>query len=193
MEKIIPIEISAKHVHLSQEAVDVLFGAGHQLTHKRDLSQPGQFLCEERVCLVGPKGEMKNVAVLGPARPVTQVEISVTDSRSLGVAPVLRESGDTAGSAGIKITNADGTTTYELTEGVIVAKNHIHMNNADAEKLEVTNGEVVRVLTKTDRPIMFEEVVCRVSDAFNLSMHIDFDEANACMCGQGTTGVVIKK
>ncbi len=193
MEKIIPIEISAKHVHLSQEAVDALFGAGHQLTHKRDLSQPGQFLCEERVCLVGPKGTMKNVAVLGPARPATQVEISVTDSRSLGVTPVLRESGDTAGSAGVTITNADATTTYELTEGVIVAKNHIHMSSADAEKLEVTNGEVVRVLTKTERPIMFEEVVCRVSDAFNLSMHIDFDEANACMCGQGTTGVVIKK
>ncbi len=193
MEKIIPIEISAKHVHLSQEAVDVLFGAGHQLTQKRDLSQPGQYLCEERVCLVGPKGEMKNVAVLGPVRPNTQVEISVTDSRSLGVAPILRESGDTAGSAGITITNADGSKTYELTEGVIVAKNHIHMTTADAEKLEVSNGEIVKVLTKTERPIMFEEVVCRVSDAFSLAMHIDFDEANACMCGAGTTGVVIKK
>ncbi len=193
MEKIIPIEISAKHVHLSQEAVEVLFGAGHQLTQKRDLSQPGQYLCEERVCLVGPKGEMKNVAVLGPVRPATQVEISVTDSRSLGVAPVIRESGDVAGSPAITITNADGSKTYELKEGVIVAKNHIHMTTAEAAKLEVANGEIVKVLTKTDRPITFEEVVCRVNDSYALSMHIDFDEANACLCGAGTTGVVIKK
>ncbi len=193
MEKIIPIEISAKHVHLSQEAVDVLFGAGHQLTQKRDLSQPGQYLCEERVCLVGPKGEMKNVAVLGPVRPATQVEISVTDSRSLGVAPIVRESGDVAGSSAITITNADGSKSYELKEGVIVAKNHIHMTTADAAKLDVTNGEIVKVLTKTDRPITFEEVVCRVNDSYALSMHIDFDEANACLCGAGTTGLVIKK
>ncbi len=193
MEKLIPIEISAKHVHLSQDVVDALFGAGHTLTEKRELSQPGQYLCEERICLVGPKGEMKNVAVLGPVRPATQVEISVTDARTLGVAPVLRESGNTAGSAGITITNADGSKTFELKEGVIVAKNHIHMSSENAAKLEVTNGEVVRVLTNTDRPIVFEDVVCRVNDAFNLSMHIDFDEANACMCGAGTTGVVIKK
>ncbi len=193
MEKLIPIEISAKHVHLSQDVVNVLFGEGHTLTEKRELSQPGQYLCEERVCLVGPKGEMKNVAVLGPVRPATQVEISVTDSRTLGVTPVLRESGNTAGSAGITITNADGSKSFELKEGVIVAKNHIHMSSENAAKLDVTNGEVVRVLTKTERPIVFEEVVCRVNDAFNLSMHIDFDEANACMCGAGTTGVVIKK
>ncbi len=193
MDKIVPIEISAKHVHLSQEAVNTLFGEGHQLTHKRDLSQPGQFLCEERVCIVGPKGEMKNVAVLGPVRPATQVEISVTDSRSLGVTPVMRESGDVAGSPAITITNPDGSKSVELAEGVIVAKNHIHMTKADAENLGVTNGEIVRVTAQTDRPITFDNVVCRVNDNYALAMHVDFDEANACMCGAGTTGLVIKK
>ncbi len=193
MEKIVPIEISAKHVHLSQADVNALFGEGHQLTHKRDLSQPGQFLSEERVCLVGPKGEMKNVAVLGPVRPATQVEISVTDSRSLGVEPIIRESGDVAGSSAIKITTPDGSKSVELTEGVIVAKNHIHMSKSEAEALGVTNGEIVKVTAQTGRSITFENVVCRVNDNFVLSMHIDFDEANACMCGAGTTGLVIKK
>ncbi len=193
MEKIVPIEISAKHVHLSQEAVNVLFGEGHQLTHKRDLSQPGQFLCEERIVLVGPKGEMKNVAVLGPVRPATQVEISITDSRTLGVAPVIRESGDVAGSEPITITTPDGSKSIELTEGVIVAKNHIHMTTADAEKLGVTNGESVRVQAQTTRPVTFDDVVCRVNDSYALAMHIDFDEANACQCSAGTTGLVIKK
>ncbi len=193
MEKTIPMEISAKHVHLSKEAVEALFGAGYELTEKRPLSQPGQFLCEERVVLVGPKGEMKNVAVLGPARPDTQVEISVTDSRTLGVNPIIRESGDVAGSEGITIKNVEGTKAYELKEGVIVAKNHIHMTTADAEKLGVTNGEIVRVRANTERPVTFDDVVCRVKDSFSLAMHIDFDEANACLCQAGTTGELIKK
>lgn len=193
MDKIIPIEISAKHVHLSQEAVETLFGAGHQLTHKRDLSQPGQFLSVERVVLVGPKGEIKNVAVLGPARPANQVEISVTDSRTLGVKPVIRESGDVTGSEPITIQTSDGEKSIELTEGVIVAKNHIHMTVADSEKLGVTNGEIVKVQAQTTRPVTFDDVVCRVSDKYALAMHIDFDEANACLCGSGTTGLVIKK
>lgn len=193
MEKIIPIEISAKHVHLSQEAVEALFGAGHTLTHKRDLSQPGQFLSVERVVLVGPKGEMKNVAVLGPARAATQVEISVTDSRVLGVKPLIRESGDVAGSEPITIKTAEGDKSVEITEGVIVAKNHIHMTVADAEKLDVKNGEIVKVQAQTTRPVTFDDVVCRVNDSYALAMHIDFDEANACLCGSGTTGIVIKK
>ncbi len=193
MSKQIPIEISAKHVHLSQDVVDALFGEGHQLTQKRDLSQPGQYLCEERVVLVGPKGSIKNVAVLGPVRHATQIEVSITDTRALGVKPLLRESGDVSGSEPITITNPEGDKTFELKEGVIVAKNHIHMTNADAENLGVSNGEIVKVFTETQRPIMFEDVVCRVNDNFSLNMHIDFDEANACMCQAGTTGILIKK
>lgn len=193
MEKVIPMEISAKHVHLSREAVDALFGDGYELTEKRELSQPGQYLSEERVVLVGTKGEIKNVAVLGPVRPATQVEISVTDSRSLGVNPVVRESGDVAGSEPITIKSVDGTKSYELKEGVIVAKNHIHMTNADAEKLGVVNGEIVGVRANTSRPVTFDDVVCRVNDSYALAMHIDFDEANACLCQPGTTGELIKK
>lgn len=193
MANVIPMEISAKHVHLSKEAVEALFGAGYELTAKRDLSQPGQYLCEERVVLAGPKGEMKNVAILGPTRPATQVEISATDSRTLGVKPIVRESGDVAGSEPITLKSVDGTKTYDLNEGVIVAKNHIHMTVADAEKLGVTNGEIVGVRANTSRPVIFDDVVCRVNDAYALAMHIDFDEANACLCQPGTTGDLIKK
>ena len=172
------VEVSARHVHLSQEAVDVLFGENHTLTHKRELSQPGQFACEERVNIIGPKSSIGNVIVLGPVRPRTQVEISVTDARRIGLSPVIRESGDLEGTPGCVIAGPKGE--YELKEGVIVAKRHVHMTPKDAEKLAVQDGQICKVKVKCDdRSLTFDDVVVRVNSEFALAMHIDTDEGNA--------------
>ena len=185
------VETSARHVHLTQEHIEALFGAGATLTHKKDLSQPGQFACEERVTLRGPKGEMKNVIVLGPARPETQVEVSATDARSLGVVGTLRESGDVAGTPGLTLIGPAGE--VELAQGVIVAKRHIHMTPADAEELGVTNGEIVWVKVETNgRSTVFGDVVIRVKDSFKLAMHIDTDESNASFASGEVYGEIVK-
>ncbi|WP_299734627.1 phosphate propanoyltransferase [uncultured Endozoicomonas sp.] len=176
-KKEIPVETSARHVHLCQKDVEALFGAGHQLTPKRELSQPGQYLCEERVTVIGPKGTFENVAVLGPARPDSQVEISRTDSRQLGVNAPLKESGDIAGSPGVFLYSGAGM--VKLEAGVIIARNHIHMTSADAQRLGVQDKQEVDVRIETDRPVTFHRVLVRVKDSFALAMHIDFDEANA--------------
>ena len=142
------VETSARHVHVTQEHLEILFGKGYELTKKKDLSQPGQYACEERVTVVGPKKELKGVSILGPVRKATQVELSLTDARSIGVAAPVRESGDVAGSAGCKLIGPAGE--VELTEGVIAAKRHIHATPADAEQLGVKNGDIVSVKVDTD-------------------------------------------
>ena len=189
-EKIL-VETSARHVHLSAADIDTLFGKGYTLTHKNDLSQPGQYACEERVTLVGPKKPIANVIILGPARPATQVELSYTDARTLGVSAPVRESGDVAGSAPCKLVGPAGE--VEIAEGVIVAKRHIHMTPADAEKYNVCDKEIVSVKLESDgRSTVFGDVVVRVNPNFALAMHIDTDEANAAAAFGEFYGEIIK-
>lgn len=184
----VPVEISGRHVHLAQAHVDELFGKGHQLTKKRDISQPGQFLCEERVRLIGPQGVLENVAVLGPVRGSTQVELSATDARQLGLRVPLRMSGDLSGAADLIITSGDKCIAAE--GSAIVAKNHIHMTPGDARRFRVADQELVDVRVDGDRPVTFENVTVRVDEKCKLAMHIDIDEANACLCRTGAMGIV---
>ena len=188
MSKIL-VETSARHVHLSQDAIDTLFGKGYTLTNKKDLSQPGQFACEEKVEVIGPKGSLK-MSILGPARPASQVEISLSDARTLGVKAPVRESGDIAGTTGCTIKVGDNV--VELSEGVIVAKRHIHMTPADAAELGVSDKEIVKVKLDTARPLIFDDVVVRVSEKFALAMHIDTDECNAAGAAGEVYGVIVK-
>lgn len=177
MDKFI-IETSARHVHVTAEHLAVLFGQGHTLTPKKDLSQPGQFACEERVTVVGPKKELKGVSILGPVRPATQVELSATDARSIGLGIDIRESGDISGTPGCRIIGPCGE--IEISEGVIVAKRHIHMTPQDAEKFGVADKQIVSVKAESaERSCIFGDVVVRVSPKFALAMHIDTDESNA--------------
>lgn len=185
----IPVEVSARHAHLSEQDAITLFGA--PLTPLRDLSQPGQFLCKERVRLIGPKGVMDNVAVLGPSRGSSQVEISKTDARLLGVEAPVRQSGDIDGSAGIIIASQNSIVGME--KGLIVASRHIHMHPDDAKKLGVADGDLVSVRLDTERPMVLEDVLVRVSDKFHLSMHIDADEGNSAGWKKGTCGRIIAK
>ena len=185
------IETSARHVHLSEEHIKALFGEGATLTHKKDLSQPGQFACEERVTVVGPKKSIANVIILGPARPATQVEVSLTDDRTLGVNAPIRESGDIAGSGGCKLVGPAGE--VEITEGVIAAKRHIHLTPADAEEMGVEDKEIVSVKFEGDgRNIVFGDVVVRVSPKFKAAMHIDTDESNAAAAFGECYGEIVK-
>lgn len=171
------VETSARHVHVTQRDLEALFGAGHELTKKKDLSQPGQFACEEKVEVIGPKGSLK-CSILGPCRAATQVELSKTDARTVGITAPVRESGDTENSAGCTIKGPAGEIT--INEGVIIAKRHIHLTVADAAELGVKDKEVVYVKVDTeDRSAILGDVVCRVSDKFSRAMHIDTDEANA--------------
>ena len=185
------VETSARHVHLTEEHIETLFGKGHALTHKKDLSQPGQFACEERVTVVGPKKSIANVIVLGPARPASQVEVSLTDARTLGVEAPVRESGDVAGSGACKLVGPAGE--VELTEGVIAAKRHIHLTPADAEGFGVADKEIVCVKVESaDRSMIFGDVVVRVSPKFAAAMHIDTDEANAMHAAGVVYGEILK-
>ncbi len=185
------VETSARHVHLSPADLETLFGAGYELTWKKDLSQPGQFACEERVTVVGPKKELKGVSVLGPVRKQTQVELSMTDARSIGIAAPIRESGDLAGSGACKIIGPKGE--IEISEGVIVAKRHIHATLAEAEQLGVKNGDIVSVKLETEgRSLIFGDEVVRASDSYALAMHIDTDESNAASCPRDAEGEIVK-
>ena len=185
------VETSARHVHVTEETLEVLFGKGHTLTKKKDLSQPGQYACEERVEVVGPKKSLANVSILGPCRKADQVELSATDARSIGIAAPIRESGDTAGSGACKLVGPCGE--VELKEGVIVAKRHIHLTKADSEELGVKDKDVVWVKVETpERKAILGDVVCRVSDSYAKAMHIDTDEANAIGSVPGLTGVIVK-
>lgn len=190
MEKTVLVEVSARHAHLSQEALEVLFGKGYTLTPKKNLSQPGQFACEERITVVGPKKQLAGVSILGPVRGKTQVELSATDARSVGIAAPIRESGDVAGSAGCKLIGPCGE--LEIVEGVIVAKRHIHMTPADAEKYGVKDNQVVQVAVSSEgRSLTFGDVVIRVSEKYALAMHIDTDEGNAAGYFPGMTGIIL--
>ncbi|MBR2444516.1 MAG: phosphate propanoyltransferase [Clostridia bacterium] len=185
------VETSARHVHLTREHVDILFGAGHQLTHKKDLSQPGQFACEERVTVVGPKNEIKNVIVLGPERKASQVEVSLTDARTLGVNAPVRESGDVSASGPCKLVGPCGE--VELSEGVIAAKRHIHFTPAEAEAAGVSDKQIVMVkIESADRTTIFGDVVVRVHPNFSAAMHIDTDESNAAQAFGAVYGKIIK-
>ena len=183
------VETSARHVHLTEETFKVLFGEDASLTVKKMLSQPGQYACEERVTVVGPKKELKNVSILGPVRKGTQVELSLTDARSIGINAPVRESGDVAGSAGCKLVGPAGE--VELTEGVIAAKRHIHITPEDAQSFGVADKEIVKVKVDTNgRALVFDDVVVRVSPSFATAMHIDTDENNAC--GGVSEGEIVK-
>ena len=184
------VETSARHVHVTQEDLETLFGKGHELTKKKDLSQPGQFACEEKVTIVGSKKEMK-ASILGPVRPETQVELSLTDARSIGVDAPIRESGDIAGSGACKLVGPAGE--VESKEGVIASKRHIHATPEDAEKLGVKDKDVVSVKIDTEgRSLVFGDVVVRVSPKYALAMHIDTDESNAAACGREVFGEIVK-
>lgn len=190
MEKTVMVETSARHVHVTEETLEILFGKGYQLTKKKDLSQPGQFACEERVQVIGPKNSFPAVSILGPTRPADQVELSASDARSIGVAAPVRESGDIAGSGACKLVGPKGE--VELKEGVIVAKRHIHMTPENAENYGVKDKQVVSVkIESPERSLVFGDVVVRVSPKFKLAMHIDTDESNAVMAGRDATGVIV--
>ena len=184
------VETSARHVHVNQETLEILFGAGAELTVKKELSQPGQYASDQKVTIVGPKGQM-NASILGPCRKDNQVEISLTDARSMGLTAPIRESGDIAGTGACKLVGPAGE--VELTEGVIAAKRHIHATPEDAKKLGVKDKDVVSVKVDTDgRSLVFGDVVVRVSSSYALAMHIDTDESNAAGCGREVHGEIVK-
>ena len=185
------VETSARHVHVSQQDLETLFGAGYQLTVKKMLSQPGQYACAERVDVVGEKKTLTGVSILGPCRKETQVEISLTDARAIGVKAPIRESGDLEGTGACKLVGPCGEVTLE--KGVIAAKRHIHMTCADAEVFGCKDKDVVSVkVDSEDRSIIFGDVVVRVNDSYALAMHIDTDESNAGCVAPGAMGEVIK-
>jgi propanediol utilization protein len=183
----IPIEASGRHVHLTKEQALTLFG--HSLTPKKPLSQPGQFAAQERLTIRGPKGEFQNVAVLGPERKSAQVEISLTDGRTLGITPPIRPSGDTSGTPGITLIGPKGT--VELTQGVVVAQRHIHLSPEEGRRFSVTDGQIVKLQTFTSRPVVFENVQVRIHPDFRGAVHLDYDEANACGFAQGDFGRIL--
>ncbi len=183
----VELEASGRHVHVTRDQAIALFG--HELTEKRPLSQPGQYLCNERVTLVGPTGRMERVAVLGPARPEAQVEISRTDAVVLGIDAPVRLSGDVAGTSAITLLGPVGS--LKLTQGTMVAQRHIHMTPEDAQLQHVQDGQTVRLKTLTDRPVVFENVAVRVSPKFRTFAHLDYDEANACGFRNGDLGMIL--
>ncbi|MDR6883942.1 phosphate propanoyltransferase [Bacillus sp. 3255] len=187
--KTVPVGVSARHIHLTQEHVEALFGAGHELTHFKDLSQPGQYAAQETVAIVGPKGRMEKVRILGPVRPASQIEISRTDAFSLGVHPPVRESGKIEGTPGLRVVGPAGE--VELSQGVIVAARHIHFHTSDAEKWGIQDKQLLRVKVNGERPLIFENVIARVSDQFALDMHIDTDEGNAAGVKTGDLAEII--
>lgn len=184
------VETSARHLHVSQKDLETLFGKGFELSVKKPLSQPGQYATGEKVAVVGPKGQL-NMTILGPCRKETQVEVSFTDARALGLTAPVRESGDIKGSAPCRLVGPKGE--VEIAEGVIVAKRHIHATTRDAEALGVQNGDVVNVKVDTDgRSLVFGDVVVRVSDSYALAMHIDTDESNAAAASGEVYGEIVR-
>ncbi len=186
----VPVASSARHIHLCRADVEALFGAGYQLQHFRNLSQPGQFACQEQLTVVGPKGELKKVRVLGPERKATQVEIALTDSFALGIRPPVRMSGKTAGTPGCTLVGPNGS--VAIKEGVIVAARHLHLSKAQAALFGLSDGQVVRLRSEGDRATVFENVVVRAGDGHDMEVHIDTDEANA-IAMSGTTMMEVLK
>jgi len=191
VEHRITIEGSGRHIHLSPEDLETLFGQGFELEVKKYLSQPGEFASNSRLEVASPKGTIKGVAVLGPTRPQTQVELSFTDARILGLNPPIRESGDLAGSLGCTLIGPAGS--VELKEGVIIAQRHIHMTPEDAKKVGVVDHEIVQVLVEGERGLVFDEVVVRVNPNYATFMHLDYDEINAGGLFGEVTGLIRKK
>lgn len=184
------VETSARHLHVSSKDLETLFGKGFELSNKKDLSQPGQYATNEKVTVVGPKGQL-NMSILGPVRPITQIEVSLSDARTLGIVAPIKESGDIEGSSPCKLIGPCGE--VELSKGVIIAKRHIHATPADAEKMGVSDKDIVWVrIDAKDRATVFGDVVVRVSDKFALAMHLDTDEANAAACSGVVMGEIIK-
>ena len=190
-DALIPVGISNRHIHLSQEDFETLFGAGATMTHFKDLSQPGQFACKEVMTIVGPGGAIERVRLLGPARKQTQVEVSVADCFKLGIKAPLRDSGDLAGSAPITIVGPKGS--VNIPEGCIIALKHIHMHTDDAARLGLKDRDHVNVQTCGERNLMFQEVLISVSDKFKLEMHVDMDEANAASLSNGDKVRIVGK
>ncbi|MCF2937087.1 phosphate propanoyltransferase [Paenibacillus alkaliterrae] len=191
MHKEVPVGVSARHIHLSEEHVEILFGKGYSLTEMKPLSQPGQYAANETVAVVGPKGTFAKVRILGPTRKRTQLEVSRTDAFALGVNAPVRESGDIAGSAGIRLQGPAGE--VEIEAGVIVAARHIHFHTSDAERFDIADKQRLRVRIGGDRGLIFENVVARVSEQYALDMHIDTDEANAAGVKNGDTAEIMEK
>lgn len=190
MAKTVLLETSARHVHVSRRVLDILFGEGFELSVKKELSQPGQYATNERVQVIGPKGSFPSVSILGPVRPETQVELSASDARSIGVVAPVRESGDLEGSAPCKLVGPAGE--VELKDGVIVAKRHIHATPEDAEKYNVEDKQIVKVrVTSDERSLIFDDVIVRVSPKYALAMHIDTDESNAAGAKPGMMAEII--
>ncbi|MCM3625869.1 phosphate propanoyltransferase [Paenibacillus glycanilyticus] len=189
-QKLVPVGVSARHIHLSAEHVAILFGEGSELTVAKPLSQPGQYAANETVAVIGPKGSFPKVRILGPVRPATQLEVSRTDAFSLGINPPVRESGNIKGSAGITLKGPAGEVTIE--EGVIVAARHIHFHTSDADKWGIADKQLLKVRFQGERGVVFEQVIARVSPDFALDMHIDTDEANAAGIKNGDTAEIIE-
>jgi putative phosphotransacetylase len=190
MEKFVPVNMSNRHLHVTKEHLEILFGEGHELTKTKDLSQPGQYACEEKVDIVGPRNTLKGVRILGPVRPSTQVEISMFDARTLGIEGVVRASGNISDTPGCTIIGPKGQ--VELKEGVIVAARHIHMDPKDGENFGCKDKDIVKVRVGDERAVVFENVVVRVHPTFALDMHIDIEEGNAAGIKNGTMGEIIK-
>lgn len=188
--KKVPVGVSARHIHLSQEHVEALFGPGAQLTEFKPLSQPEQFAANETVAVFGPKGSFPKVRILGPARKATQLEVSRTDAFALGLNPPVRESGNIEGTPGIRIVGPAGEVTVD--KGVIVAARHIHFHTSDAERWGIRDKQLLKVRVGGDRGVVFEQVVARVSDNFALDMHIDTDEGNAAGVNTGDFGEIME-
>lgn len=187
--KAVPIGISNRHVHVCQKDLEILFGKGHELTSVKDLSQPGQFACEETVTVVGPKGEISGIRILGPVRPETQVELAQTDARKIGIKAPLRESGDLDGTPGCKLIGPKGE--IELDKGVIVAHLHIHFHTDEAKQLGIQDHQVLTVLVKGEKTLVFCDVIARVGDKMKLDFHIDTDEANAALVGNNCQALIL--
>lgn len=187
--KKIPVGVSGRHIHVTREHLDILYGKDYQLHNIKDLSQPGQFACQETVDLVGPKGSFKNVRILGPERKQTQIEVALTDAVKLGVKPPVRDSGATKDSPGLTIIGPNGN--VEISEGVIAAMRHIHMTPADAKKFGLNDKDIVKVRVGGERALVFDQVLIRVNEQFQLEMHIDTDEGNAALIKTGDMAEII--
>lgn len=190
MKTQLPIALSNRHIHLGKEDLEILFGEGYELTKMKDLSQPGQYACDEKVDVVGPKNTLKGVRILGPVRANTQIELSVLDAFTLGVTPIIRNSGDIAGTPGAKIIGPKGE--VEINEGVIVAARHIHMHTRDAEEFGVVDKQMVKIKTNGPRGLVFDNVLVRANDNFALEMHVDIEEGNSSGSKNGDLVELIK-
>lgn len=190
MKKTLPVGLSNKHIHVSQNDLDILFGEGYELTKFKDLSQPGQYACDEKVDIVGAKGTLKGVRILGPVRSNTQFELSVSDAFALGVKPIVRNSGDIADTPGAKLVGPKGE--VEINQGIIVAARHIHMHTSDAEDFGVADNDIVNVKVGGPRGLTFENVLVRAHKDFALEMHVDIEEGNACGLRNGDLVELIK-